>query len=263
MPEPTLPYAPGTPCWADVAAPDQQAALDFYRGVFGWSGQVGPAETGGYAVCELSGKPVAGVMAAVPMDDQPPPPTVWTTYLATDDIEATEAAVGDAGGTVMVPPMDVMSLGRMMIAADPTGAVFGVWQAVDFPGAGVVNEQGAVIWCELNTTDRQAASEFYSRVFGMETTAMEGVDDYYALTAGGRTVGGTQPLPEGLPPETPSHWLTYFATSDTDDTVSRISKAGGTVLQAPFDMIAGRMALVTDPQGAPFAVIAPAPMNPS
>src|SRR5207248_6091067 len=64
MPEVTAPYAPGTPCWVDLAAPDQQAAIDFYSGLFGWTGQIGPPETGGYAVCELKGKPVAGIMAA-------------------------------------------------------------------------------------------------------------------------------------------------------------------------------------------------------
>ncbi|MFI6769053.1 VOC family protein [Streptomyces sp. NPDC050355] len=263
MPEVTSAYQPGTPCWVDLAAPDQQAAIDFYSSVFGWTGAIGPAETGGYAVCELNGKPVAGIMAAMAMGGQPPPPTVWTTYLAATDADATARAVSSAGGTILMPVMDVMTLGRMCIAADPTGAVFGVWQAVDFPGAGIVNEHGALIWNELNTTDRSAAAAFYQSSFGIESTAMEmeGAENYYALKVGDRPVGGMQPMSEQMPPDTPSHWLAYFSVADADETVGKVTAAGGAALQEPFDMMAGRMAVVTDPQGATFAVITPKPME--
>ncbi|MFF4951225.1 VOC family protein [Streptomyces chattanoogensis] len=261
MPEVTAPYAPGTPCWVDLAAPDQQAAIDFYSGLLGWTGAIGPPETGGYAVCELHGKPVAGIMAAVPMGGQPAPPTVWTTYLATGDADTTAEAIGSAGGSVLMPVMDVMTLGRMCIAADPSGAVFGVWQAVDFPGAGIVNENGAVIWNELNTTGRQAAAAFYEEAFGILAEPMENAEGYFALSVQGRPVGGMQAMPEGVPEGTPSHWLTYFSVADTDETVAKVQEAGGSALKPPFDMVAGRMAVVKDPQGAPFAVITPKPMN--
>ncbi|MGC0417136.1 VOC family protein [Embleya sp. AB8] len=262
MPVVTKPYLPGTPCWVDLMVPDQQAALDFYRDLFGWQGEVGPPETGGYAVCSLNGKPVAGIMKAMSQDGGPTPPTAWTTYLAAADADATEAAVTKAGGTVLAPVMDVMTLGRMFIAADPTGAVFGVWQARDFFGAQVVNEPGAVIWSELNTSDTGAASTFGAAALGLSAAPMEGTDGkYYSLSAGGRVIGGMQGLDQ-LPPGTPSHWLTYFSVDDTDSTVDALVRAGGNVLMPPFDMMAGRMAVVTDPQGGAFAVInatAPAP----
>lgn len=261
MSDVTARYQPGTPCWVDLAAPDQQAAIDFYSSVFGWTGEVGPPETGGYAVCELDGKPVAGIMAAMAMGGQPPPPTVWTTYLAAADADATSRAVSDAGGTILMPVTEVMTLGRMCIAADPTGAVFGVWQPEDFPGAGIVNEHGALIWNELNTTDCPAATTFYRAAFGMESTAMDGAESYYALNVDDRPVGGMQPMSAQMPPDTPSHWLVYFSVADTDETVGKVTAAGGAVLQQPFDMVAGRMAVVTDPQGATFAVINPKPMN--
>ncbi|MEW1657432.1 MULTISPECIES: VOC family protein [unclassified Streptomyces] len=257
MPDVTSPYPPGTPCWVDLAAPDQKAAIDFYADLLGWSGEVGPPEAGGYAVCTLNGKPVAGIMAAVAMGDQPAPPTVWTTYLASADAEATQRSVASAGGTVLMPVMDVMSLGRMFIAADPTGAVFGVWQPVDFPGAGIVNEPGALIWNELNTTERSAASAFYKAAFGIESAAAEGIEHYNTLQVAGHPVGGVQPMPEHLPADTPSHWLTYFAVPDTDAAVAKVLKAGGSTIVEPFDMVVGRIAVLTDPQGAVFALIHP------
>ncbi|MEU0838515.1 VOC family protein [Streptomyces sp. NPDC005962] len=261
MAEITTPYQPGTPCWIDLTAPDQQAALDFYSGLFGWSGEIGPAEFGGYTVCTLKDHPVAGVMAAQARDDQPAPPTVWTTYFCSTDAQATSEAISRNGGTVLMPVMDVMDLGRMMVAADPTGAVFGVWQAREFPGAGIVNESGALIWNELNTSDREAASAFYAEALGIETVPMEGAEGYFALTVNGRTVGGLQNIPAGAPARTPPHWLAYFSVENTDRTVAKLSAEGGTVLKPPFDMVAGRMALVQDPQGAPFALIAPQPMG--
>ncbi|WP_405684912.1 VOC family protein [Streptomyces sp. NBC_01387] len=260
MPDVTGPYATGTPCWVDLLVADQQAALDFYRDLFGWQGEVGLPDTGGYALCTLNGKPVAGIMAALNPDGSrpdPTPPTVWTTYLATADVDATEKAVTGNGGQVVMPGMDVLTLGRMAVVTDPTGAAFGLWQARDFPGAGIVNEPGAVIWNEVDTSDPAAASAFYSKALGITVAPMEGGEGYFSLSVEGRAVGGLQGLSniDDLPPGTPSHWLTYFAVDDTDSTVDALVRAGGNVLKPPFDMMAGRMAVVQDPQGGTFAVI--------
>ncbi|MGH3312038.1 MAG: VOC family protein [Streptomyces sp.] len=257
MPEVIAPYETGIPCWTDLMVPDQQAALDFYRDLFGWQGEIGPPETGGYAVCSLHGKAVAGIMATMAPEGQPTPPTAWTAYLATDDVNAATQAVSDNGGTVMAPAMDVMSLGRMAVAADSTGAVFGLWEARDFIGAQVVNEDGAVIWNELNTANPEAAKVFYHDL-GIDIAPMEGAEGYFSLNAAGHTVGGMQGLDKS-PSGTPSHWLTYFDVDDTDSTVDAVTRAGGSVLVPPFDMMAGRMAVVRDPQGATFAVINPTP----
>ncbi|MBD0696157.1 VOC family protein [Streptomyces sp. CBMA123] len=254
MPEVTTPYVTGTPCWVDLMAKDQQAALDFYRDLFGWQGQPGPAEFGGYAVCQLNGKAAAGIGPAMAPEGMPTPPTVWTSYLAGSDAQATQDAIVAAGGTLLVPVMDVGSLGRMLIAADPQGAVFGVWQAVDFSGAQVVNEPGALTWNELHTSDIKGATAFYGEAFGIEMEPVEGDIEYWELKIGGRPVGGATLLSND-PPGTPAHWLTYFAVDDVDSTVDALVRTGGTVLAPPFDMVAGRMAVAADPQGAPFAMI--------
>ncbi|KJK58540.1 VOC family protein [Saccharothrix sp. ST-888] len=261
MPEVTEAYPPGTPCWVDLMVPDQQAALDVYRDLFGWQGEVGPAEFGGYAMCTLNGKPVAGIMAAMAPEGQPTPPTVWTTYIATADADATQAAITANGGTVMMPVMDVGTVGRMLVAADPSGAVFGVWQPVDFFGAHVVNEHGALTWNELHTADFDAAAAFYRAVFGAEIApmGMPEAGDYHVFNVGGRGVGGVSSLAND-PPGTPAHWLTYFAVDDADSVVDALVKRGGTVLVPPFDMVAGRMSVLADPQGALFAVIKAKPM---
>lgn len=256
MPVVTTPYPPGTPCWVDLMAPDQQAAIDFYSDLFQWQGEKGPAEFGGYAILTRNDKPVAGIGAAVPMGDQPAPPTVWTTYLASTDADATARKITEAGGTLMFPVMDVGTVGRMLIATDPTGAVFGVWQPLDFFGAQLVNEPGTVIWNELNTADPTAASAFYPAAVGVSVAPMEGMDGYFALNVDGRTVGGLQGL-ASHPPGTPSHWATYFAVDDVNSTVDAAVRAGGSLLVPAFDSPVGRMAAVADPQGGAFWVMQP------
>nr|WSX54576.1 VOC family protein [Streptomyces sp. NBC_00974] len=262
------PYKPGTPCWIDLTVPDQQAALDFYGDLFGWQGEIGPAEQGGYSVCTLKGKPVAGIMKASNPDGtvpDPMPPTVWTTYLATDALDTTLKSATDARARIVMGPMDVMDLGRMAVLADPTGAVVGLWQAGTFDGAGIVNEHGALIWNELSTNDVAAAAAFYSAVLPVTTAASEMPDaeGYTEFKVGGRAVGGMMDL-KNLPPGTPPNWLPYFSADDVDSVQAAAVRAGASVLAPAFDMAAGRMAVLADPQGAPFAVItASAPEQPA
>ncbi|MDK9501121.1 VOC family protein [Streptomyces katrae] len=253
------PYKPGTPCWIDLMVPDQQAAIDFYSDLFGWQGEVGPPETGGYAVCTLKGRPVAGIMKAMNPDGTVPdplPPTVWTTYLSTDSIDATVKSVTDAGGTVMMGPMDVMDLGRMAVIADPTGAVVGLWQPGTFDGAGIVNEHGALIWNELTTPDLKAASAFYSSILPVTTaeSEMEGAEGYVEFKVNDRAVGGMMDMSK-MPPGVPPHWQPYFHVDSVDDVQAAAVRAGATVLAPAFDMVAGRMAVLADPQGGAFSII--------
>lgn len=256
MPEVTTPYEPGTPCWIDVMVPDQQAALDFYRDLFAWQGTVGPEEFGGYSVCTLKGKPVAGIMKAMAMGDQAPPPPNWTTYFSTADAASTQAAITSNGGNVIAPVAEVSDLGRMLVAADPQGAVFGVWEPRGFHGAGIVNEPGALVWNQLATTDPKAAGAFYEAALGLAAAPMPEMPEFTGFQVKGRTVGGVQDM-TNMPEGTPPHWLVNFAVDDTDSTVDALVRRDGTVLAPPFDMErVGRMAVVADPWGATFAVVA-------
>ena len=114
-------------------------------------------------------------------------PPVWTTYVTVDGIDAAVGKVGAAGGTVMQPPMAVMSAGRMAVVADPAGAVICMWEAIEHIGAGIVNEHGAFTWSELVTPDPAAVAPFYNAVFGWtdETVPMPTGDYTVFNVAGG------------------------------------------------------------------------------
>src|ERR1022692_3235453 len=89
------PWPAGTPCWVDLGTDDPAKAKAFYSALFGWDTQDGPPEAGGYVMCEIDGKPVAGLG---PKMGPAEVPSTWTTYLATDEADATAAKITAAGG---------------------------------------------------------------------------------------------------------------------------------------------------------------------
>ncbi|HSS04305.1 MAG TPA: VOC family protein [Solirubrobacterales bacterium] len=248
-------YAPGTPSWVDLGSPDLDASIDFYGALFGWDvpESENAEQTGGYRQAMQGGRPTAGMMPLM-QEGQPP---AWSTYVSVEDADATAAKVTEAGGTVIAEPMDVMELGRMAIFADPTGAVFGVWQPNAFPGAGLVNEHGAFSWNELGTRDPGAAKEFYSAVFDWEPADndMGEMGTYTEWKLGEGSVGGMLDISGRLPDEIPAHWLTYFAVDDADAAIETAKEKGGSVAFGPVDIPVGRFAVIRDPHGAAFAVI--------
>ncbi len=111
-----------------------------------------------------NGKPVAGMMPLM-QEGQPP---AWSSYVSVADAEATAARSRRPAARVIAEPMEVLDLGKMAVFADPSGAVFGIWQPGTFIGAELVNEPGALSWNELNTRDPEAAKAFYGAVFGWD-----------------------------------------------------------------------------------------------
>jgi uncharacterized protein len=246
----STPWPAGVPCWADLTVPDVRAVQDFYARVLGWSFVGSGEEYGGYVIAQVGGAAAAGIGP----QQQEGAPAAWTLYVASDDADATAAAIGEQGGTVLVPPGDVGPMGRMLIAADPSGAVFGVWQRGDHIGAGVVNEPGGLIWEDLRSTDPTAVTAFYTAVFGWATAPLEMAGPDYALFSrpGEEAPMGGMGGMMGAPEETPSHWLVYFAVSDAEAAVAAAEETGGGVLAPPFDTPFGRMAALQDPAGAVF-----------
>lgn len=257
MPTRDIPFAPGTPCWVDLMTPDADMARNFYAGLFGWKFEIGDENTGFYSMASVDGHQVAGI-GQFQMEH----PSVWTTYLATADADATSEAITRAGGTVVQPAMDVLDAGRMVVAQDPTGATFGLWQAGSHIGTALYNEPNAITWNELLTRDYPAAQQFYGDVFGYSYTEMgDGEFRYSTVEVDGVTVGGLGTLPAELPADVPPHWLCYFRVDDVDAAVDTAVSLGGSVQRPAADMPYGRHAGLADPAGAGFAVITPVPQN--
>ena len=74
-------YDDGVPSWVDLGSPDLAKSKEFYGGLFGWDTPEGPPEAGGYSVCTLNGKTVAGLGPQM----NPDFPPAWMTYINVDD----------------------------------------------------------------------------------------------------------------------------------------------------------------------------------
>ncbi len=245
-------YEPGTPSWVDLSTADPAAAKEFYGGLFGWEAtDAGPVEeTGGYAMFTLRGKMVAGVG---PLMD-PNQPQVWSTYISTDDVDAAAERARAAGAQAIVEPMDVMDAGRMAMVMHPAGGVVGFWQPGRHTGAELVNEPGSLTWNQLHTRDKDAAAAFYGAVFGWTVGDFGGMGVW---NLGEKGIGGLMDMPPGTPDEAPAFWITIFAVADADESVAKASELGGSVVSPPTDLEGiGRFALLTDPQGVYFGIIA-------
>ncbi len=246
-------HQPNTPSWFDLMTPDPEAARKFYASVFGWTYDVGGPESGGYAMCKVGDLNACG-MGKKP--DNAPYPSTWTVYFNVESADQTAAAIKECGGKMMMEPMDVMDVGRMAIAIDPSGAAFGLWQPKRHKGADVRDQHGAMGWQECVTRDPDQARDFYARVFKLEPVKMEGMD-YWTLNRGKDAYGGIWKMEANIPAEVPPHWTPYFVVDDTDAAVGNITGGGGKVITAPFDTPYGRIAVATDPFGAVFSVIKP------
>ncbi|WP_369216750.1 VOC family protein [Streptomyces flavofungini] len=263
--------AEGVPCWADAMLPDVEGGKRFYGELFGWTFDEGAGpEYGHYAQAYRDGRPVA---ALAPKADGRMP-TVWTVYLATPDAAALARRIKAAGGSMVMEVMPVGPFGTMGLAADPEGAVFGLWQGGAHRGFGLTRAPGAFCWAEVYSRDASLVDPFYEGVFGYEGHDLDlpGVEAFRTWSPAGSepgpgtAVGGRQLFPgagavggrsaDGYStPEMPPHFLVYFNVTDADATTATATRLGGRVLMPPSDIPYGRIAVIRDNQGAVFAVL--------
>jgi predicted enzyme related to lactoylglutathione lyase len=135
--------------------------------------------------------------------------------------------------------------------------VFSVWQSGKTNGAELFNQPTSMGWTELATRDMAAAKGFYTKVFPWtaKTNDMGGAQEYTEWLIDGRSIGGSMTMGSMYPANVPAHWLVYFVVADTDATVKRAQELGAKLTAPAIDIPQGRMAVLTDPQGAAFAVI--------
>ncbi|MFD9795415.1 VOC family protein [Streptomyces sp. NPDC059070] len=244
---------PGTPCWVSLMVHGLAPTQEFYAQLFGWEFRPGPASLGPYVRALLDGAEVAGI-GQLPPDRHLP--VAWTPYLATDDADATAEAIRCCGGTVGVGPLDAGDAGRLVIASDPEGAVFGAWQAEAHVGTAVAGAPGTPVWNELLTRETTAVGKFYESVFGYDAEAVVPADlDHLTLRLDGRPVCSLRGVGNALPRDRGPHWMTSFEVADTDEAVHRVTELGGHVVQPPGQGPSGRVATVADPEGAVFTLV--------
>ncbi|MGW1772068.1 VOC family protein [Streptomyces sp. NPDC002104] len=237
---------------------DLDSARRFYGAVLGWTfrrTRLGDR----FYVAFRDGGPVAGFGA---LSDDLSLPSAWTPYFAVDDADVAASRVRERGATVAVGPLS-FGTGRAALAADPAGAVFGLWQGEILEDWGV-GRGTAPAWLELRTRDAFAAAIFYGEVLdwagespGSCVVAYE--HDHVVLRHGNDTVarisggaGEEEPDPQVRP-----RWHVHFRVPDLEAAVEAATAAGGKPASPVETSTTGRWITLRDPEGALFTVLAP------
>lgn len=279
----------GTPCWVEAQLSDVEAGRRFYGELFGWTfGQTGedgedgeggesdagsggsgdagdpasgperPKEPGKAERPGRAGRPVEpqqpGTSLRAYLEGEPVAalvrktdgrmPTVWSVYFHTPDARALAERIRAGGGQVVTPPHPVGELGTAALAADPEGAVFALWEPGGHRGFGRRHEPGTFAWAELYTRDTEAANAFYGDLFHDALFGPDADPDF-----------GRAPVSDVFPAEMPPHFLVHFLVRDVEAALGTVARLGGRVRVPPFETSYGRAAVVSDGQGASFALL--------
>ncbi|MFH9553431.1 VOC family protein [Streptomyces sp. NBC_00377] len=244
----------GIPCWADAMFSDVEGAKTFYAEVLGWTFGESSSEYGNYTQAYANGKAVAAVVPPMPGQEGQ---SQWCLYFASPDAAATAAKIRENGGEVLMEPMQVGEFGTMCLAREPSGAVFGVWQAGVHEGFEAPPEQpGAYCWAEVFTREPEKTDAFFPAVFPYKAKQLQDdAVDFRVFEVDGEMVLGRMRMTEEFPPEVPSYINVYFTVDNCDEAVARATKLGGVLRFGPMDTPFGRFAAISDPQGANLSLI--------
>ncbi len=238
--------------WHEHMTKDTAAAIAFYSEVAGWKTQPFGED---YTMWVASQGPLGGVVtlpeAAVAMGAPPH----WMGHVQVADVDATAALAVERGGKLYHGPIDIPTVGRFAVLADPQGAVFSVYKPAGDMARHDSTKEGEFSWNELMTSDSAAGYAFYAELFGWKTQSemdMGPMGTYRLFGPGEQSIGGMMTIPPGM--KMPSAWLFYIGTSDLDAALARATGHGATVMNGPMPVPGGRVVQLMDPQGAAFAL---------
>jgi uncharacterized protein len=250
-------HAPGSFCWIELATTDQNAAKDFYGKLFGWMPNDFPMSPNDlYTMFQLEGRDVGAAYTLRPDQRAQGVPPHWMLYISVESADDGAKRAAALGAEVLTQPFDVYDVGRMAVIRDPMGAVFSVWQPKKNIGTGISGVDGTFCWADLMTPDQERAGAFYLSLFGwnIEKGDENPAHGYHHIRNGEEFIGGIPPA-KHLDPHVPPHWQIYFLVSDCDAFATKAKELGARFYLPPTTMEdVGRIAVVADPQGAPFAL---------
>ena len=271
-------YPEGVTCWVDIEVTDVEAAANFYAQLFSWTFVKTATTELPYVIAQLAGQDAAGIGGLRSEEDSATSSPTWNTYIAVSAIDEAAARVVAAGGRITEPPSSVGEAGRSASGIDMEGIPFRLWQARRRLGTQVANTPGAWNFSDLHTADPEAATAFYTRVFGWHFDDLgfatmirqPGYGDHLAATSDpgiherqsgdsvptgfADAIGWLVPAPNRDQP----HWHVTFTVANRDDSAAAAERLGASVLSTT-DTNWTRDAQLRDPQGAVFTVSQYAP----
>jgi predicted enzyme related to lactoylglutathione lyase len=244
----------GAFCWIGLASSDPAAVFAFYASLFGWEGEELPAgEFGTYTALRRDGAEVAILYRQTREARAARAAPHWTPFVAVEDADAGAVRARELDGAVLREPLDFVNAGRVAALRDPTGGIVSLWQARAHAGAELTGDVGALCWHELATSDVERAKSFYGELLGWHYE--DDSSGCTTITRYGSRIGIMRELGDGND-VTASRWIAYFGVESVQDTAHEAERNGRRILSASAVGPIGRTALLADPQGATFALLA-------
>lgn len=246
----------GKVVFIELITPDIASARQFYAGLFGWTFRDVPASGIKYTQAYLDGRPVGAlVQREIPPGERRQP--AWLTFIAVRDVDAAAKVALEHGGKVLFGPRDAPARGREAVLADPQGAVFAVLASSSGDPPDTLARPGDWIWTSLITRDPEGDAAFYQEIFDYEVFDLPAASgaQHLMLASDNYARASVNSLPVTGPAVHP-YWLNFVRVQDTARMTARAVALGGRVLVEPRpDRHGGKVAVVADPQGAPFGLL--------
>ena len=252
-PEPTREQLTGKFVWYDLFTHDLQTTGTFYQELFGWTFTDTEPANAMVKTINLEGVPIANAVKIDPLKKNTNE-SAWLGYVSVPDVDKAVEQVKLLNGTIYKDPGDLPKRGRIAIAIDGQGAIFGLVNSPSGDPPDPVDRQNGFIGSELWTTDLDKAIALYTALAGYELNVVEvgaGIK-YHLLTRDSVPRAGLARISwDGDKP----NWIPYIAVQDVPQTIAQAEKMGGRVLiNASEEMRDNPLAIIADPSGAVFGI---------
>jgi len=261
-----MPEQLGAFIWYELLTSDLAKAKAFYHKIFHWriadSGQAEMHYCINHALDPQTGDehPVGGMMQIDPEQCGEVKPS-WLGYISVADVDRQIAAITEAGGQELMPPMDIPDVGRIAMVTDVQGVPFYIMKPIgDQPSLAFAFDRpqlGHCAWNELVSADTESAKAFYFSQFQWhkdgEMPLGPGLN--YEFLKGQTVFGAMMPM---LGNAVSAQWNYYFRVVDIDLAASHIVELGGQIVSGPDPIPGGEFSMnAKDPQSVPFALVGP------
>jgi hypothetical protein len=253
---PTDSYQRGKVVWLDLVTADLAGARRFYGALFGWTfAELGDGR-GAYTLAYKAGLPVSGLVERTALRSKERQAR-WIGFMSVADVRAAAASVAGNGGRVLIPPRQVPARGEMAVVADPDDAPFGLINSASGDPADELGPAGDWIWALYQSPDAGSAAAFYQDLGAYEVVEADPVGQapHFLLVSGGYARGSVVDIPaerSGLRPD----WLYFARVENVSASVAQAVALGGKVVMDPRPgVLDGRLAVITDPSGAPLGLM--------
>ncbi len=242
-------YNYGQFVWHDLITPNPQQAMDFYAELFGWTYKTFGKEELPYHVIYSGDEAIGGIIS---LNVKTHPSGEWLSSVSVPDVDKAVAYNTQKGGKTLFKPSNFKGRGRSALVQDPEGAyVSFIHSESGDPEFQIKNNSW--LWNELWTNDLEASLKYYKGVGPYEIEEIkEGKVPYFMMKSKEKKLCGMMKNPVE---KMRSAWLPYIKVENIEEVSSRAASLGAVLMLEPQTEIRdGSVAIIQDPNGAPFAV---------